>query len=572
MKPPTACPRLRFRSLSHPFPRKLSVNSIMKNHFVPRLRIAALSAAAAIAPLHAQTPVPAGTESAHFKAAAQHLEIGGGFFGYMDIDGDFAGIAPIADRLLALARQQPGGENIPEGIKTGKLLEASGLGSLKALGFSSRTLGKNLFHNRAILLTPGGPQGIFRLFGKAPAPLEVAAFAPKDSDVAYQGDFTLSALRGIIESALTAAGDENMLAQFRGLLDFPIPPLNMTAGEVLDSLNLRVMTAAKLDGDRKLTIPGSPSEIPAFNAMVSIDGLDFIMDSLLVFARETDAVTVEKGDGFNIVKPANPLPAGLDYFSPALYHDVKSKKIIFTTHVDYARAALAGTERLRDSADFQKATAGLPAEANGMTYASERFLKSMTALSKQIMEDAPKVEGAPASQLAEELSRLASELTVVPDQGIAGTYSLIPEGMLFLSNTSENHKHTIAQTAAVPLALIAGIAGAQANIGQAMERARGGQPEMEEEEIPSDDPATPQKTVRSNLQQIAFAAQTWFIDNPDAKEVTYEQLISAELLFDISPANGESYKGLTLQRAGGRLSVSLKDGDSVGYSYPAVTD
>jgi hypothetical protein len=163
-------------------------------------------------------------------------------------------------------------------------------------------------------------------------------------------------------------------------------------------------------------------------------------------------------------------------------------------------------------------------------------------------------------------------LTVVPDQGIAGTYSLIPEGMLFLSNTSENHKHTIVQTAAVPLALIAGIAGAQANIGQAMERARGGQPEMEEEEIPSDDPATPQKTVRSNLQQIAFAAQTWFIDNPDAKEVTYEQLVSAELLFDISPANGESYKGLTLQRAGGRLSVSLKDGDNVGYSYPAVTD
>jgi hypothetical protein len=544
----------------------------MKTPLVPRLRIAALTAAAAVAPLHAQSPVPAGTESAHFQAAAKHLEIGGGFFGYMDIDGDFAGLAPLADRLLAIARRQPGGENIPEGIKTAKLLEASGLGSLKAIGFSSRTLSKNIFHNRAILLTPGGPQGLFRLFGKAPAPLEVASFAPKDSDVAYQGEFTFSALRGIIEAALTAAGDENMLAQFRGLLDFPIPPLNMTAGEVLDSLNLRVMTAARLDGERKLSIPGSPTETPAFNAMISLDGLDFIMDSLLVFAGQTDSVTVEKGDGFHIVKPSNPLPAGLDYFTPALYHDVKSKKVIFTTHIDYARAALAGTDHLRDSADFQKATAGLPAEANGMTYASERFLKSMTALSKEMVKGAPNIEGVPGSELAAELSRLAAELTPVPDQGIAGTYSLLPEGMLFLSNTSENHKHTIVQTAAVPLALVAGIAGAQANIGQAMERARGGRPDMEAEEAPSDDPATPQKTVRNNLQQIAFAAQTWFIDNPEAKEVTYEQLVAAELLFEISPANGESYKSLTLQRSGGRLSVSLKEGESVGYSYPAVTD
>jgi len=524
-------------------------------------------------PARAQSPVPEGSSPASFAAAAKHLEIGGLFFSYMDLDGDLAKLAAIGDKLLEAARKDGIATQIPDNLKAAPLVDALGLTSLKGLGFSSRSLGPDFFHNRALLVMPGGGKGLLKLFGNKPAPVEVASFAPKDADIAYQGEFTLSALRETMEAVLTAGGDENMLAQFKGLLDFPIPPLNMTAGEVIEQLNLKVMTAASLKEDRKFNVPGAPVAIPAVNAMVSIEGLDFIMEALLVFAGETDSVTVEKGDGFNIIKPVNALPGELDYFRPALYHDVKSKKIILTTHIDYARAAIAGTDHLKDSPDFQKATSGLPAEANGMTYASAKFLKVMSGLSTEIMKSTADANGGPGAGLAKAFSKIASELSPTPNQGIAGTYSHVPEGMLFLSNTMENHKHTLVQAAAVPLGIAAAAFGANSNVAQALGRARGGAPaEDAAEETPDNDPAAPNTTVRSNLQQVAFAAQTWFIDNPSAKEVTYEQLVAAELLFDITPAFGEQYKGLKLSRTGGRVSVKLKDGDDVSFAYPAVTD
>ena len=38
---------------------------------------------------------------------------------------------------------------------------------------------------------------------------------------------------------------------------------------------------------------------------------------------------------------------------------------------------------------------------------------------------------------------------------VAAVYANIPEGMLFMSNMNENHKHTIVQATVVPFALIA---------------------------------------------------------------------------------------------------------------------
>ena len=82
----------------------------------------------------------------------------------------------------------------------------------------------------------------------------------------------------------------------------------------------------------------------------------------------------------------------------------------------------------------------------------------------------------------------------------------------------------------------------------------------------------PVKAVKNNLQQIAFSAQTYFIDNPKAKDVSYEALVKAELIFDLDPVAGESYKGLTLKRTGGEISVKTKSGDAIRFKYQAASD
>ena len=544
--------------------------------FLRRPLCAAAAATALLLPGRAAaqaTPAPAGTESAHFNAVARHLELGGLFFGYMDIDGDLAKLAEVGDKFLDIARKQEDAPPIPADLKAAKLVDALGLNSLKAIGMSSRSLGKDLYHNRALLYMPGGAKGVLRLFGGKAAPFSVASFAPADADFAFQAELTLSTLRETVEAVLGTLGDESMLDQFKGLQDFPIPPLNMTAGEVLEKLDTRVMVVGSVDDSRKLTLPGAPLQLPAFKLLIALDGLDFIMDPLLAFAGETDSVAVEKGDGFNIIRPSTPMPGELDYFRPGLYHDVKSKKLIFATDIEYARTALAGKSPLKDNADFKKAFTGLPAEGNGLTYASRRFLTTMSGLTKELMGVAGDLGGGgPSADMLGELSRIAQELAPVPDQGLAGIYANVPEGMLFLSNLNENHKHTLVQLVALPIAIGAAAFGSSTEIQQAVQEAAGEEESSDSEPSEADSDASPEKTVRSNLQQIAFAAQTWFIDNPSAKQVTYDQLVAAELLFALKPVAGEKYKGLTLKRAGGRIVVTTRDGDEVTYGYPAVTD
>ena len=44
------------------------------------------------------------------------------------------------------------------------------------------------------------------------------------------------------------------------------------------------------------------------------------------------------------------------------------------------------------------------------------------------------------------------------------------------------------------------------------------------------------------------------------------------LIFDLDAVAGESYKGLTLKRGGGELTVKTKSGDSIALKYQATKD
>ena len=50
-------------------------------------------------------PVKPEDGSKHFAAVAKHLELGGLFFTYMDVDGDFASLGELGDRLIGIARK-----------------------------------------------------------------------------------------------------------------------------------------------------------------------------------------------------------------------------------------------------------------------------------------------------------------------------------------------------------------------------------------------------------------------------------------------------------------------------------
>ncbi len=522
---------------------------------------AALCAAATADP----SPLKPEDASKHFAAVSKHLESGGLFYSYIDIDGDFARLAATGDRLLdILRRQQP---SIPEGLKASKIVDALGLNAVKAIGLSSRGLGKDLYHNRALVYMPDGPKGLMKLFGGKPAPYQIGSFAPADAGMAVQMELTLGALVATVEEVIKSTGDESAVGQFKAALSFPVPGLNMSVGEFIGKLNTRVMAAARFEEGKKLSVPGAPFQIPGIQFMIALDDIDFVMQPLLAMLAESDAATIEIGEGFTIIRPSASFPGDLDYFRPGLYHDQKSKRIILTSHLDMAKNA-GGPNNLAGSEAFRKATAGLPAEGNGMTYVTPQFVQGFTDFYAGIMKEASAAGGSPEG--LDEVVKVILDMFPPPSAPIAGIYANVPEGMLFVSNMNENHKHTLVQAAVVPLAFVAGavtgFAKATATIRDRAEEAPRAQPQEREEPEPAD------KAVKNNLQQIAFAAQTYFIDNPKQKTVTYEALVKAELIFDLDPVMGESYKGLSLKREGGGLSVKTKGGGSVSVKYEATSD
>ncbi len=507
-------------------------------------------------------PVKPEDGSKHFAAVAKHLELGGLFFTYMDVDGDLASLGELGDRLIGIARKST--PAIPRELSAGKIIDALGFNSVKAIGMSSRGLGKDFYHNRALLYMPDGAKGLMKLFGGKAAPFQITSFAPADAGMAMQMEISLGALLETAEAVIKATGQEDLFLQYKLALSLPVPGLSMSVGELIGKLNTRIMVALRIDEGKKLSVPGAPVEIPGIQVMLAFDDIDFVMPPLLAMLDENDAVAIEKGDGFTVISPHAPMPGDLSYFKPVLYHDQKSKRIILTSHLDMAKSAGKG-ETLAGSEDFKKATAGLPAEGNGLSYATPQCMKALMNFSSGVMAQTMKAGSAPGA--VEEMIGTVLSLFPVPSAPVAGVYANVPEGMLFMSNMNENHKHTLVQAAAVPIALIA--AGAAAGYKTARAPAEEEAPRRAEREEGAEAPA---KAVKNNLQQIAFAAQTYFIDNPKAKEVTCEALVKAELMFDLDPVSGEVYKGLTLKRGGGELSVKLKGGDSISLKYQATAD
>ena len=168
------------------------------------------------------------------------------------------------------------------------------------------------------------------------------------------------------------------------------------------------------------------------------------------------------------------------------------------------------------------------------------------------------------------------EISPVPDQGLAAVYAKLDEGLLFASNLNENYKHTLIQIAALPAFAAAGALGAyntrMASLKEFNPDDHDDAPAEPEPPASDEDKEIPEKSIRLNLQQIASAAQTYFIDNPEVNNVSYEQLIKAELIEAFDSISGEKYQSLTLKRTGGTLTVSDDKKETTKFKYSAVTD
>ncbi len=539
------------------YPLTMVKNSLL--HLVPCA--AALACFLAPLPALAQADPPS-----NFSAVARHLETGGVFYTILDMDGDLARFAGVSDALLSLARTELGAA-IPPGLSAKGILEGVGLDRVKAVGMSSKKAQDHLFQNRAMIYMPEGRSGLAKLFGGAAAPLQSPRLAPAGSDLVMETELTLSALLEITESVLRSTGDPQILNQYKGLLGFPVPGLEMTAGDFIGKLDTRIILAGRLEAGKSFTLPGSSTVVPAFRLVVSFDHLDFLFPPLMEYARQSGKAAVEKGDGFErIVPKANPAGETPD-FQFLIHHDLNSKRILIATHPDALKEFLESKTPLSDGEAFRKATAGFPIEGNDFSYVTPAVFKAFDHLLRSTLSEAPSPYTGSIRTVMEELGKLSPW----PAQPIASVRANLPEGMVFQSTSPHSFKSLIPAAVTLPVAFLS--AASFRAYGKILGKTRSGlanpPAQAEENEDPNNEAG---ETIRANLQQIAFAAQSYFVDRPEAAEVSYDQLLEAELLFRLEPVSGESYKGLKLKKTGGTLSVKRSGGDAVGHKYGPVTD
>ena len=127
--------------------------------------------------------LPENERAPQFDRASEFLDLGGVFYGYMDLTDQAESLGEVLNEIARSAMAMAPDQTPPVPLDFVKALEASGFAGLEAIGMSSRVIDEDMFHNRSIFYFPEGPEGFFRFFGDTSLPFDALRFAPEGTDL-----------------------------------------------------------------------------------------------------------------------------------------------------------------------------------------------------------------------------------------------------------------------------------------------------------------------------------------------------------------------------------------------------
>lgn len=394
----------------------------------------------------AEAPTDAGTRrSAHFDTVAQHLDLGGTFMGYVDVEGDLDRLLDLAQEFMDTLRQQGLGE-IPE-IQLKEMVSELGLNSITAMGASSVPTEGGGFRNQAFIHTPDGPKGLLTLFGAEAKPLVTLSTAPAGADLVIEQEFQLAALKDIVLGVYKQLPKDQGIPPVDMLMQQPLPGLGMTVENVLDQANGRFSLIAKFDPEEKVVLPAGPRpiEIPAVDLLIKLDGLGWVFEKLQGFIPQQGPFVREDTEAFTKLSVQIPAEVPFAFFQPVLVHDKKGNSLTLVSRPQFLEACAPGEgDKLAADEDFQKIAQGLPTEGNGFSYISPRVKQVVSDLVGRAMEQ----EGAPegvAEIFDMVLANLGSMATVTVKK---------PNGVHSIANSPASFKSSLLSFAVVPMAVV----------------------------------------------------------------------------------------------------------------------
>ncbi len=318
----------------------------------------------------------AATAKATFDQVNKHLDLGGQFYAFLNIQGDFTQLGAKAQEIYEKLRQMEGiGDEIPPGLDIAGFLSQLGMDNLEAIGLSSIKFDKG-YRNRFFAAIDGERKGLLRLSGGDPTPFAIGEFAPAEAVYAVEWDLDLDGLKDLVTGIGGQLEKSIGMDPLSGVLAQPIPGTELNVSQLLDTLKGRLMAYIVLDEEQILQIPDpNAPQIPGIDLVLShANGKEVYghIRSFITSNAPPDAFTEETVDGVTQLQIHLPPQATLGFFAPVIQMTEATGQLVIATRPEALKGLTEG-DRLATNADFKRTSDMLPKEGNGYGYVSPKF-------------------------------------------------------------------------------------------------------------------------------------------------------------------------------------------------------
>lgn len=311
----------------------------------------------------------AASAKATFEAVNQHLDLGGQFYGFLNVDGDFEVLAEKTREFYEQLQIMEGAVVDVEGF-----LGVLGFDNLDGVGMSSIKFGKG-FRNRFFAAIDGEREGLLKLSGGEPKPFAIGQFAPDTAVYALEWDLDLAGVKEVVRgigAQLEAVMGMDPTAQ---VFQQPIPGTELNVEQLVDALKGLALAYAEIDEEQKLQIPDpNAPEIPGIDLVLGHANGKVLFEHLKSFVTSNappDAYRLEETDGVTQLHITLPPDASLGFYAPVIQVDDASGQLLVASRPEALERQSQG-DRLADATEFKALAERLPKEGNGYEFMSPK--------------------------------------------------------------------------------------------------------------------------------------------------------------------------------------------------------
>lgn len=469
--------------------------------------------------------------SRNFTAVNQHLELGGTLYGYMDVEGDVLKLTGGLQQLLTqIGKAQPNVAPFAQ-QDLGAIATALGLTDIKAVGVSSVRDETGFFRNRMFFYVPGERRGLLLGLGGKPGPFTHLNLAPTDTAFYAEADVDMPVVYRTLKEVVAKVAGEPMSNQLETVLKSAGQNIALSVLDLIYGLKGHSAIVMRVDPEKSMHTPGPGGvAIPTVSLLVCIDGVAQAIEPALtkspVFKRsEAGSLHVYE------FASASPVPE----IQPVLVAD--GSTLYFATtraFLDECRGLKTG---LAQSAEFQKAAAGVGLEGNGISYVHPRLFDAIRKIETLNPSLPPQVK--------QVMSMVIAKAPKI-DRPMVAIRTNLPDGILVRAYWDRSFKQEVAMVSVynpVTVGLVAAMAI------PAFQKVR---------------ESSQEKAVLNNLRQLSAAADQYYLEH-GVSTVSLNALVGPDkYIRALQSVAGEDYHQVRLIQ-GEPLRVRLPNGKVVEY-------